>query len=179
MGHRTLVVYATWTGVTHSIADAVGQTLHNLGTETDVQRAGKIKDISPYSAVVIGTPVHGGKLPGEIPAFVKRFRGALTQRPVAFFVDCLTMVNDTPETRTTTLAYLDPLRAIAPDVQPVDIGLFAGAVLTEGEDFERMFPFFKFITRKMAKEMPPDSRNWDAIRAWATEIHEKFIAAGR
>jgi menaquinone-dependent protoporphyrinogen oxidase len=155
------------------VADAVAEELRSKGAQVDVQRAGQVRDISPYAAVVVGTSIHGGKMPGEIPGFVKRHRAALAQRPLAYFVVCLTMAEDTPENRRTALAYLDPLNKIAPDLHAVDTGLFAGAVLTEGEDFRRLFPFFKFIVRSMAKEMP-DHRDWDAIRAWAHDLYGKL-----
>ena len=136
------------------------------GPEVEVCRAKEVKDLSPYQAVVLGISVHMGRLPGEISSFVKRHRQALSRMPVAYFVVCLTMAEDTPEHRQETLAYLDPLRKAAPEVEPVDIGLFAGAVLNDTEEFNRLFFFFKFIVRAMEKDLE-DHRDWEAIRAWA------------
>jgi menaquinone-dependent protoporphyrinogen IX oxidase len=107
-----------------------------------------------------------GRLPGEIRQFVKRHRRALGRMPVAYFVVCLTMAEDTPESRQETLAYLDPVRKAAPEVEPVDVGLFAGAVLDDTEEFNRLFFLFKFIVRAVAQDME-DERDWEAIRAWA------------
>jgi menaquinone-dependent protoporphyrinogen IX oxidase len=107
-----------------------------------------------------------GRLQGEIPRFVKRHRRALSNMPVAYFVVCLTMAEDTPENRQATLAYLEPLRKAAPDVEPVDIGLFAGAVLNDTVEFKRMFFLFKSIVRAVAEDLE-DHRDWEAIRAWA------------
>jgi menaquinone-dependent protoporphyrinogen oxidase len=88
---------------------------------------------------------------------------------VAYFVVCGTMAEDTPENRQTTLAYLDPLRRAAPDVQPVDTGLFGGAILTDTPEFKRLFFLFRSIVNATADEMT-DSRDWDAIRAWAQAV---------
>jgi menaquinone-dependent protoporphyrinogen oxidase len=96
--------------------------------------------------------------------------------PVAYFVVCLTMAEDTPENRQTTLAYLDPLRKAAPEVEPVDIGLFAGAVLDDTEEFKRLFPGLKFVAKAMARDMD-DHRDWEAIRAWATGLKPALLEA--
>jgi menaquinone-dependent protoporphyrinogen oxidase len=106
--------------------------------------------------------------------FVKRHRQALSEIPVAYFVVCLNMTEDTPENRSETLGWFEPVIQQAPEVEPVDIGLFAGAILTEGEEFERQFFFWKFIMRAMAKESG-DERDWEAIRAWAAGLRPKLV----
>ena len=131
--------------VTRTVAEAVGEELRAPGTEVEVRRAKEIRDLGPYQAVVVGVSVHMGRLPGELPRFVKRHHQALSHMSVAYFVVCLTMAEDTPENRQETLSYLKPLRKAAPEVEPVDIGLFAGAVLDDTEEFDRLFFLAKAI----------------------------------
>jgi menaquinone-dependent protoporphyrinogen IX oxidase len=94
--------------------------------------------------------------------------------PVAYFVVCLAMAEDTPENRKTAMGYLDPLREAAPNVEPVDIGLFAGTVLDEGKDYEKLFPLLKIPVKAMAEDTE-DHRDWDAIHAWAESLREKIM----
>ena len=52
---KILAVYATWTGTTRSMADAIAETLRYGDTKVDVRRAKEVRDISPYQAVWYNT----------------------------------------------------------------------------------------------------------------------------
>jgi menaquinone-dependent protoporphyrinogen oxidase len=170
-----LVTYATWTGATHEVAEAIAAVLREGGATADAMNARDVKSLDGYDAVVIGTSVHMGKVPKEAVRFASKHQGALGRLPVAEFIVCLTMCEDTPEHRTTALGYLDQINAAAPHMKPLEVGLFGGVVLQGTEDAKKLNPILRSMAASMAKNMR-DGRDWDTIRAWANGLPEKLAA---
>jgi len=167
MTDKILVAYATKAGSTAEVAEAIGQELRDAGAEVEVSQAKDVKDVTPYKAVIIGSAIRMGKWVSEATEFVEENRQALSQVPVAYFVVCMTMKDDTEENRSTVEAYLDPMSEL---VEPVDIGLFAGAM-----NYEKL----SFGARTLAKAMKvreDDWRDWEVIRAWARQVHDRLMA---
>jgi len=167
MADKVLIAYATAAGSTAEVAEAIGQELRDLGADVEVRPAKGVKDLSPYKSVIVGSGIRMAKLFSDATKFVKRNRGALSQVPVAYFVVCITMKDDTEENRRTVEAYLDPVREI---VEPVDVGLFAGAI-----DYDKLgFPWSRMM--KAAKDTVPegDFRDWEAIGAWARQLYHRL-----
>lgn len=166
---RILIAYASRCGSTGKVAEAIGQTLCGTGISTEVRLVDNVKDLSPYQAVILGSAIRVGKLLPEAVAFVKKHQDTLRRIPVAYFVVCVTMRDDTIENRRTASAFLDPLCKLAPRVKPVDRGLFAGAT-----DFRKL----SFVHRSIlkAKGIPEgDFRNWEAIRTWTLKVRPELV----
>jgi menaquinone-dependent protoporphyrinogen oxidase len=164
MNSNVLVAYASRCGSTGGVADAIGQALCTTGASVDVRLVEHVRDLSPYQSVIVGSAVRMGRWLPEAIDFVKQHRDTLARMPTAYFVVCLTMKDDTPENRTKVLAYLDPVRKEAPQMQPANIGLFSGAL-----DFSKLSFVYKSVMK--AKGGPEgDFRNWAAVRAWASGV---------
>ena len=167
--NKALIAYASRCGSTGGVADAIGQELCVTGTSIDVRLVGKVNDLSSYQTVIVGSAIRRGRWLPEALDFVKKHRDVLREVPTAYFVVCLTMKDDTPENHSKVLSYLDPVRKETPQIQPVDIGLFAGAV---------NFTKLSFVNKSILKARGAtegDFRNWSAIRAWATEIRPTLL----
>jgi menaquinone-dependent protoporphyrinogen oxidase len=164
MKNRILIAYGSRCGSTGGVAEAIGQVLSVAGAAVDVRLVKDANDLSPYQSVIVGSAIRMGKWLPEAVEFVKTHQDTLSRIPVVYFAVCLTMKDDTAETRSKALSYLDPVRKQFPQVKPADIGLFAGAV-----DYKKLsFAYSLILKVKGAPE--GDFRNWEAIRSWAAGV---------
>ncbi|MEA3342437.1 MAG: flavodoxin domain-containing protein [Chloroflexota bacterium] len=168
MSDKILVTYASKCGSTGGVAEAIGKTLCDKGAAVDVRLAKDVADVSDYQAVVVGSAIRVGQLLSAATKFVETHQGALRRVPVAYFVVCLTMKDDTEETRRTVAAYLDPVREM---VQPVEVGLFAGAM-----DYSKLSLPMRLMMKAM-KSPEGDFRDWDSIRDWAAGLRSTLLGA--
>jgi len=164
MKKRVLISYASRCGSTGGVAEAMGQVLCGMGASADIRLVGKVNDLSPYHAVIVGSAIRRGKWLPEAVGFVKDNQDMLGRLPIAYFVVCLSMKDDTAENRSKVMAYLDPVRKEAPKIQPVAVGLFPGAL-----DFGKLsFVDKMFFQAKGVSE--GDYRDWPAVKAWASAV---------
>jgi menaquinone-dependent protoporphyrinogen oxidase len=165
----SLIAYSTVAGSTAEVAKAIGDALSP--SKVDVRPAAEVKDVRPYSAVIVGAGVHAGRVYKEALSFLVRHRAALSAVPVAYFLVCLTMKDDTEENRCQADAFVDQMREAAPQVDPVSVGLFGGKM-----DFKEVALPLRLILKAM-KSPEGDFRDWDAIREWAEEIEPRLAEA--
>jgi menaquinone-dependent protoporphyrinogen oxidase len=171
-GKKVLIAYASRCGTTGGVAEAIGKVLCDRGAVVDVRLVGDVNDLSPYHAMIVGSAIRMGKWLPEAAGFVKNNQDTLHRLPIAYFVVCLTMKDNTAENRSKALAYLDPVRKEAPRIQPVATGLFPGAM-----NFNKLSLVHKTILKaKGASE--GDYRDWTAIRTWAEGLSSPLLALG-
>ena len=178
---KVLIAYATWAGATHEVANEIAKVLEEKNFEAVVASAGEIKSISEYQTIILGSSIHASKTVKGFNQFLKRFHNKLDDKPIALFVVCANLMNDCEKNRTETLGWLKNTIGNYPDLKPISIGLFGGALLTEGEDFKRLNFMFRKLIESMKENVikehgKSDFRDLTKIHAWAEEVTKKIKA---
>lgn len=159
MAGQILVAYGSRYGSTREVAESIAATLRARGLLVDVRAAAEVDDIAEYKGLVLGGGIYVGRWHRGARGFVKHFAHALEEIPVAVFA--LGPVDDDPEHVAGSEEQFRHAVAHLP-VEPVAVKLFGGAV----DPARLRFPF---------NHMPAaDVRDWDAVRAWAEELADRF-----
>lgn len=167
MTNRILVTYASRTGSTAEVAEAIGKTLSGGDAQVDVIPMNEVKDLSPYQAVVAGSAIRASRWLPEAVQFIQLHRSELAQKRFAMFTVCITLaMKNAANYRSAVMDWIAPVRAM---VRPLSEGLFAGRL-----DFAKM-PFNKdtlMFRLSVAFGIFPrgDHRDWNAIRSWAESL---------
>ena len=156
-GTRVLVTYASEHGGTKGIAEAIGEALRGAGVDADVAEVGTVRDLTPYRAAVVGSAVYMGRWRPEAVEFLRRNAAWLSAMDVWLFDSG--PVGDKLEEQPLP----KKVEQIAEGIGIRGRRNFAGRLDPEGKGF---------MYRAMAKKMPGDWRDFDAIRAWARDIAE-------
>ena len=166
MAAAVLVGYATRSGSTREIANAVASRLRESGSAVDLQPLRDVKTLDGYRSVVIGAPLYMFHWHKDALGFLGRHREALTQRVVAVFA--LGPFNDIEKEWQEARAQLDKELAKFPWLDPVAREVFGGK-------FDPSKLGFPYNLIPALKKMPAsDIRNWDAIRDWAGRLSAKL-----
>ncbi len=191
MQKEILVTYATGSGSTAEVAQAIAEELRKNGATAQVKKIDEVEDLSAYAGVVIGAPMILGWHRAAVQ-FLKKHRQALSRIPVAYFFTAMsltrtleTQVKGVPvfvdpdlakepkkpghlsfrESYANVARYLSPALGAAPSVKPVSVGFFAGKL-----DFSRLKLLQMLFVMLIVQAQPGDRRNWPAIRGWADNL---------
>lgn len=162
-----LVTYASRGGSTGGVAEAIGASLAENGVQVDVRRMSEVNDLTPYSAVVVGSAIRGGKWLPEAMEFIRAHRDTLRRKPFAAFLVCITLaMPQAADYQQFVSGFMKDVRIL---VRPVSEGTFAGALdyskvplIPEGLQLR--------ILSAASHTSPGDYRDWKAIRAWAVQL---------
>ena len=191
MNSKVLVAFATSSGSTAEVAEAIGKTLGQEGVPVEVRPIKDVEDLGAYDAVVVGGPMIMG-WHREAAKFVKKHQETLSQMPVAYFMTALNLTKTsqdsvegvplyfdprlpkTPqnpdklsfkENYATPAKYLGPVLEKAPKVKPVSVGFFGGKL-----DYTTLNIFYMLFVMLIIQAQPGDYRDWETIDAWAASL---------
>ncbi len=153
MTRPILVGYGTKRGSTREVAEVVAAVLRDRELSVELLPLRDVKEIGHYDAAVLGGSLYTGRWHRDARRFVKKRRAALATMPVAVFG--MGPRKDLDESYRRSREQLDGALAKTPEVAPIATAVFGG------------------VDRK--REI--DLRDWDAIRAWATEIGDAFASS--
>ncbi len=181
---RTLIVFGTRYGATAGTSEEIAKALREEGFDVRVANAKKekIKEISEYELVVVGSGMRMGKWTGEAEDFLKKFQKEFEKKKLAIFASTMKTVSEregkTEDVANMRKAALDD-KVEQFNLHPIMLGFFGGVL-----DYNKMgFLFAKtmgFLKPQLEKdgfkETEPnlyDLRDWDEIRSWAKELARK------
>jgi menaquinone-dependent protoporphyrinogen oxidase len=155
---NVLVTAASKHGATTEIARVIAESLREAGLTVDLRDLNETPDPATYDVVVLGSAIYAGRWLDPARSFVERHGAALAQRPTWIFSSG--PVGDPP------LPAGDP-----PETVAMADRLSARGYRTFGGRLERSELGFveRAITRAL-KAPEGDFRDWEEVRAWATEI---------
>lgn len=178
---KALIVYGTRYGAAAATAQEIASVLTQKGLEVKVVNAKqeKVKDISDYDLVVVGSGVQIHRWTSEPEDFLKKFKAQLAQKKLVLYVCCGSAspaINsgDGASKQDLKAKYLTE-KAAQIGVHPAAVGYFGGIY-----DFNKTPWWAKKALNgerpKIAatyKETAPnvyDTRDIAAIRTWVEEI---------
>jgi len=172
MSNKILVAYASRAGSTAGVAEAIGKTLTEGGAQVEVRPMKDVEDLTPYRAVVAGSAIQNKQWLPEAMQFMQIHQAALTQRPFAAFLVCMTLaMKKADKYRGFVEDFLQPVRAL---VKPVSEGLFAGVLdIRKVPSASDRFKFRLSVVFGVWSE--GDHRDWNAIRSWADSIRPLLL----
>lgn len=167
MNHKILITYASCTGFTVGVAEAIYQNLIDSGILAELSPMKDVKDISSYKAVIAGSGVQNRQWLPEAMQFLRTNQTVLSEKPFAAFFVCMTLgIPNGEKYREEIKEWMNPIRRL---VKPVSEGFFAGGLnISKIPGLGNRIKFRLSVWMGVWKE--GDHRNWNAIKVWTDEL---------
>ena len=168
MDKKILVAYASKYGATKEIAEKIVAVLREAGLQVDVLPVDRIRDVTPYEAVILGSAVYVGKWQKGAVRFLQANERILAERPVWIFSSGPTGEGDAVEL-VEGVRLPAELQPVTDRIHPRDIAVFHGYINPDKINFIE-----KWAIKSLVKKPFGDFRDWDAIADWAKSIAESL-----
>ena len=183
---KALIVYGTRYGATEMTSNEIADVFRQEGLDVKVVnlKDEKVKDISDYDLVLVGSGIKIKKWTKEPEKFLSKFQKELQNKKVALFISCGAKypLDEKADVETeleyARMHHLEE-KAAKYNLQPVALGLFGGVY-----NFNKMGWFFKKTLSAVKPQLEAagvpetepglyDTRDIPTIRSWAKELAQK------
>jgi menaquinone-dependent protoporphyrinogen oxidase len=88
---KALIAYGTRYGATAGTSEEIAKILRDEGFDTKIAnlKEERIKDITPYDLIIVGSGMKMGKWVNEPEDFLEKFQKELNQKKLAIFVSSM------------------------------------------------------------------------------------------
>jgi menaquinone-dependent protoporphyrinogen IX oxidase len=196
--NKILVTYATLSGTTVEVAQAIGEEITRQGLQADVLPLEKVAFLDGYEGVVLGGPMIMGWHRSAL-GFLRKHRRELSRIPLAVFVMGMSLTKTSETSAGGVPFYIDdklpeppikaghltlkeryanvanyarPILSAAGPAKPLSIAFFGGRL-----DYGRLAWWAVMFVMLIIQAPAGDRRNWPAIRSWAAGIPAAFQQA--
>ena len=165
-----LVTYATRGGSTRELAEQVAQVFEHPGLRVDRRPVTTVTDIASYRAIVLGSALYFQRLMPEAQRFLSENAPLLATRPLVVFSVGAEMRKGTPAARTAAERWVKQSLNSIPNMQPIAIEHFAGAV-----ELRRLGFLWRLLVIVTFGERG-DWRDIAGVQAWSSGLLPQLVS---
>jgi menaquinone-dependent protoporphyrinogen oxidase len=161
---KALMTVASKHGSTLELGRAIAEVMTGRGIEIDFHPPERVRSLSAYEAVILGSGVYANKMLPTMTALCYRWGDQLAARLVYFFC-----AGPLDASERTLLLLPHDIRDLARQVGARAVKQFGGRMsLGELKSTERAL-------MRMVGAKPGDYRDWDEALRWAGEISDDIL----
>ena len=179
---KALIAFGTRYGATAGTSEEIAGILREEGFDVKIVnlKDEKVKDISEYDLIVVGSGMKMGKWVNEPKDFLNQFQKELNHKKLAILVSSMRTfaekLGKTQEEGVCSAQEATEKILTECNLKPISVGIFGGVINYNKMGFfeRKMMGFLKAQLEKEGfKETEPglyDMHNWNEIRNWAKEL---------